>query len=297
MNDVVYIDRKTREKHVEKVYHQKSLHFLYENNPLSRFLLFIVAKNPLFSKLFGWLQNLSCSKKKIAPFIEKYGVDKTEFLKNVEDFRSFNDFFCRKLKTEARPIANGAIIPADGRFLFYQNIDTCDGFVVKGKKFTISQLLNNERLAKKYAQGSMVIGRLCPSDYHRFHFPDSCIPGKAHLINGPLYSVNPVAVKQNIELLAENKRMITELKTDHFGNVLHIEIGATCVGSIHQTYVPQKYYKKGEEKGFFSFGGSSIILLFEQNQIQFDSDLLSASSQHIEILCHMGQSMGNKKGS
>jgi phosphatidylserine decarboxylase len=186
-------------------------------------------------------------------------------------------------------MAEGVIIPADGRYLFYQNMADCDGFIVKGKKFFLEKLLGSASLAQTYARGSMAIARLCPSDYHRFHFPVRCTPSAAQLINGPLFSVNPISLRQNIERLTENKRMITRLATEQEGEILFIEIGATNVGSIHQVYSAGKTYEKGEEKGFFYFGGSSIILLFEENRVRFAEDLVKNSMAHIETLCLFGQ--------
>jgi phosphatidylserine decarboxylase len=285
---IYFIDRRSGEKKEEKIYFESSLLFLY-NSPVGKLLALLIAHLPFFSKLSGWWQRLPFTKKKIAPFIEKYAIDPLEFEKPPDQYFSFDAFFTRKLKKEARPFAQKAMIPADGRYLLYQNIATCNGFIVKGKKFSLDKLLGNVTLAKNYAFGSMAIARLAPSDYHRFHFPINCTPNEAHLINGPLYSVNPIAVKQNIDLLAENKRMITQLISQNYGNVLFIEIGATNVGSIHQTYLPNRPYNKGDEKGYFSFGGSSIILLFEAGRIQFAKDLIVNSSQHIETLCLLGQ--------
>lgn len=250
-----------------------------------------LARLPFFSKFFGWWQRLPFTKKKIIPFIYKYEVDSSEFAHTPDLYCSFDAFFTRKLKENIRVLAEGVIAPADGRYLFYQNISICDGFVVKGKKFSLEKLLGSSSLASQYAHGSMAIARLCPSDYHRFHFPIDCTPSVSQVINGPLFSVNPIAVKQNIHLLTENKRVITALETKEHGIVLFIEIGATNVGSIQQTFSPQKFYKKGEEKGFFSFGGSSIILLFEEGKIQFAKDLLLNSMHHIETLCLFGQSL------
>ena len=138
----------------------------------------------------------------------------------------------------------------------------------------------------------MVMARLAPADYHRFHFPCNCTPSKAHLITGPLYSVNPIALRKNIEYLTENKRMITELKTHLFGTILAIEVGATFVGSIVQTFEPEKHYAKGDEKGYFEFGGSCILLLFEPARIQLDQDLIENTHQGLETLGQMGQSLG-----
>jgi phosphatidylserine decarboxylase len=213
----------------------------------------------------------------------------------VESFNSFNDFFIRKLKPEARPIAEGdliSILPADARYLFYQDLSQLDGFLVKGQRFCLKELLQDEALAGRYEGGSMVLARLCPTDYHRFHFPVDCIPGEPKLINGYLYSVNPIALKQNIDIFTMNKRVVTELETQHFGTIQFIEVGATNVGSINQTFTPHSPCYKGSEKGYFSFGASSLVLLFEPGCIVFDNDLIEATLHNIEMLGLMGQSMG-----
>lgn len=213
----------------------------------------------------------------------------------MESFGSFNDFFIRTLKPSARPIDEDldvAILPADARYRVFSNIHSADGYWVKGKKFSLEKLIGDDTLAHKYLFGSMVFARLCPVDYHRFHFPFNCVPNKARLINGPLFSVNPIALKRNINIVTENKRMITELQTKNFGTVLYIEVGATYVGSIRQTYTPNQHYAKGDEKGYFEFGGSMLILLFPPFHIQFDQDLVNASERGIEVKGLLGQSLG-----
>lgn len=294
---IFYLDRATGEKKIEKVYRGWVLSLVYENNFLSRFLyhyfLPLLTKFPFFSRLYGYLQKSKRSARKIAPFIKNYGVDTSEFL-NFH-FDSFNDFFIRKLKPEARPLSTApAIIPADGRYFFYQNIDLAKEWTVKGKKFDLSKLLQSQSLAEQFAEGSLVIARLCPSDYHRFHFPCDCTPGKTKLINGWLYSVNPIALKRNLDTFMENKRTLCLLQTQDFHEVAYLEIGATNVGAIQQTYSPGLNYSKGAEKGYFEFGGSALVLLFKKNTIQLDIDLLRASQQGIEIKCLIGQSMGKK---
>lgn len=296
---IVYIDRITKKREIEQVYGAQALQFLYGDRFFSKTigkpLLKLISRAPLFSKLFGFWQNQPWTRKNILPFIKKYGVDSSEFLEPVDSFASFNAFFIRKLKPESRPIASGdqiAIIPADGRYLFYQNIELADGFVVKGQKFNIGTLLGDKTLAANYAHGAMVIARLCPTDYHRFHFPVDCIPSETRLINGCLYSVNPIALKQNVQIFTQNKRCITTLETENFGKVLFIEVGATSVGSMIQTYKPYQNQPKGSEKGYFSFGASSLIVLFEPNKIIFDEDLLEATRQGLEIKCLLGQRLG-----
>ena len=300
MTEIIVLDRVSKKKIKEDVYGEgflktfygegKKAHFLY------RFCLPLLVAYPLFSKIYGFIQKSSISKGKVKPFIKKFNVKTEGFLLPVESFTSFNDFFIRKLKPEARPIASRereAILPADGRYLVYPNIEEADGFIVKGKKFTLEDLLGSKDLAESYQKGIMVIARLCPTDYHRFHFPCHCTPSEPLLIEGPLYSVNPLALRKRIEILAENKRQITILHTKYFGKVIFIEVGATCVGAIHQTYTPGTSCKKGDEKGYFSFGGSSLVLLFEPGTMELDQDLVEASKEKIEVLGLMGQTLGH----
>lgn len=295
MNEIDYIDRKTGEKKREKIYGHFFIKLLYGEGFFSSVLVRTVAHLPLFSKFYGWMQRRSASRRKVRPFIEEFSVDASEFLEPVDAFQSFNDFFIRRLKPKARPLDlrdDVVILPTDARYLVFPDIAAADGFWVKGKKFSLDALLQDAQLAERYRRGALVMARLCPVDYHRFHFPCQCIPSPARLINGPLYSVSPIALKKNIDYLSENKRMITTLQTKRCGTLLFIEVGATHVGSIHQTYTPDRSCAKGEEKGYFSFGGSCILLLFEPETIQFDSDLIRNSEAKTETLGLLGQSLG-----
>lgn len=295
MINIYFIDRKSKKKIREAIPGKSSIQFLYSNSTLAKWLRPLICHFPLFSTLYSYFQKTKSSQKKIRPFIKKYAIDTSEFLDPVESYSSFNDFFIRKLKPSARPITSGndtAILPADGRYLAFHNFHQEKGIVVKGEKFSLKTLIDDEKLAHKYQEGSLLIARLAPVDYHRFHFPCNCNPSKARLINGPLYSVNPLALNYNIRILSENKRMITHLQTHLFGTILFIEVGATNVGTIHQNYQPEKHYAKGDEKGYFSFGGSCILLFFEPNRIQFDSDLLENTRSGIETYAHMGESLG-----
>jgi len=298
MGEIVYRERESGELKKEKVYGKFFLESIYGSSLISRIFallaLPLIANVPFFSKLYGKKQKSSKSRAKIRPFVVAYAVDASEFASPLESFQSFNDFFIRKLKPEARSIAKGdhvAILPADGRYLVFPDVSAIEGFYVKDKKFDLHRLLQDETLSNRYKHGSMVIARLCPTDYHRFHFPCDCTPSKAKLINGPLYSVNPIALKQHINILSENKRMLTHLQTKHFGEILYIEVGATFVGAIKQTYLPQTSCNKGAEKGYFEFGGSCLILLFEPNSITFDQDLLDASLEYIETKGKFGMSL------
>lgn len=290
-------DREKKKKIAEKVYFESALKFLYSENIISKGFLFLFTRFSFLSKFYGFINSKKPSKYKIKPFIKHFHIDAREFSKKTKDFKSFNDFFIRKLKKDARPIdltEDTLIFPCDGRFLAYSNISDLDNFSIKNQKFNLREFLKDEKLTKKYSTGSMLLCRLAPDDYHRFHFPVDCTPVGAKLINGHLYSVNPIALKKNIKILSENKRMITLLQTEKFSDILYIEIGATNVGTINQTFFPNTEYKKGEEKGYFSLGGSSIILLFEKNKIKFDEDLIEMTKQNIETKAKFGMSFAKK---
>jgi phosphatidylserine decarboxylase len=299
MTEITFVDRATKKLNQEKVYGAFFLDLLYGDSTFakffSNFFRSLTAKWKWTSHFYGWLQKTRLSRYKIVPFIKKFGVDETEFLDPVDSFKCFNDFFIRKLKPSARPITQGhdvAIIPADGRVLVFQNIEKCEGFFIKGVKFSLREFLLNDELSSHYANGSMAIIRLAPCDYHRFHFPFNCLPQPPELIDGTLYSVNPMALKKDISILTRNKRERTALNSKFFGHVQYVEIGATHVGTIHQTFIASELYAKGDEKGYFSFGGSCIVLLFEPGRIQFDQDLLESSQKNIETRCLMGQTLG-----
>ena len=291
---IEYVDRKSGAVLEEKVYGQRSLSFLYGNSWLSFLLVTFISKVPLFSKVYGFLQKMAWSKRKVAPFIEAYGVDTTEFEKTT--FDSFNDFFIRKLKAGKRPIVTDpkkAVLPADGRYLVFPDLSKVGHFYVKGQKFDLPTFFQSGAYGRRFADGAMMIVRLCPTDYHRFHFICDGVPQKAKAIKGDYYSVNPIALRKNLAILWENKRVITDFDTREFGKVLYVEVGATCVGTIHQTYPIGENVKKGDEKGYFSFGGSCIVILFEKGKITFDEDLIKNSEKGLETKANFGQTLGS----
>jgi phosphatidylserine decarboxylase len=290
---IEFFNRYTRRSERETVYGDAWLRWTY-GNPLGRLALELVAKRALFSRWYGWRMNRPSSRVRVAPFIKQYGVDTSEFADPPESFRTFNEFFVRRLKPDARPIdadADSVVFPADGRHLGFQDVSQTDGVFVKGQRFDLPALLGDTNLAARYSQGTLVASRLCPVDYHRFHFPAAGTPGEPRLINGPLYSVNPIALRRRLAYLWENRRVITTLDTERFGQVLLLEIGATNVGSIVQTFAPGRAVKKGVEKGCFEFGGSSTITLFEPGRVKLADDLLEQTGQCRELYARMGDRM------
>ena len=294
-----YLDRITGRVEKEEIYGEDTLRWLLREGRFFELLRSCAFGSTLPSRLYGLWQKMPWTRRRIRPFVERFDLDPSEFLKPLEAFSSFDDFFTRRLKEGARPIdpeRNGACIPADGRYLVYSDLLQLGKFPVKGELFDLKRLLRDRQLAQKYASGSLVIGRLCPIDYHRFHFPCACLPSESRPIQGPLWPVNPLALRKRPSILVENKRVFTLLETELFGEILYIEVGAVCVGSIHQTYLPQKAQAKGAEKGYFSFGGSTLLLLFKKNRIRFERDLLEASKRGLEMRCLLGQPMGVSTG-
>ncbi|WP_414662719.1 archaetidylserine decarboxylase [Horticoccus sp. 23ND18S-11] len=279
---------------VERVLGERWMRLAYDN-PAGRFVVWLLTRRAFFSRWYGHKMRKPESALRILPFIAKYDIDADEFAKSPFDYKNFNEFFFRALKPHARPIAAGdavAVFPADGRHLVFPNVDTADGFYVKGSKFSLAELLGDDALAAKFAGGSMLISRLCPVDYHRFHFPVGGTAGDSRLINGWLYSVSPIALRHRLRYLIENKRVVTLIETPRAGTVIMVEVGATNVGSIQQSYVPGRPVQKGEEKGLFAFGGSCVITIFAAGRIRFDADLVEQSRNHVETYARMGDRLG-----
>jgi phosphatidylserine decarboxylase len=288
---ITFFNRHTGNLETEAVYGEAFLRFVYETG-MGAVPLHALVKRGFFSRWYGWRMDQASSRSRIPAFIERYGVNPMEFEKSAGEFQSFNDFFSRKLNASARPISqeSGVVVfPADGRHLAIPDASEGGDFFVKGVPFDVAALLGDAQLAARFAKGSVLISRLCPVDYHRFHFPCAGVPGPARLINGPLYSVSPIALKRRPTVLWENKRLVTVLETESMGTVLLLEIGATCVGSVTQTYVSGKSVEKGDEKGYFSFGGSSTITLFEPGRLRFSEDLLHHSAEGRELYARMGE--------
>lgn len=289
-----FFHRYTGQIETEEIFGEGWLRFAYEN-PAGRFFVWLVARRVFFSQWYGRRMNKPESAQRVLPFIARYNLDIEEFAKSPFDFKTFNDFFYRALKPGARPVAPGehvAVLPADGRHLVFPSVEAAEGFYVKGWKFTLPDLLADEALAAKFAGGAMVISRLCPVDYHRFHFPVAGTPGEARRVPGWLYSVSPVALRRRVRYLVENQREVTVVENPVFGPVVMVEVGATNVGSIIQDFVPGRAVAKGAEKGMFAFGGSCVITVFRRGAIRFDADLVTHSAEQREVYARMGDRLG-----
>lgn len=292
VKDILYINRSTGKKEQELVPGGKTMFFLYSKKPMGKLNLYLLFKRKYLSQFGGLMMNWTYSKRKIAPFVEEHEMDMNDYIIPVEGYKNFNQFFYRKLQPHARIIQDGLVSSADGKLVAFQTIDACTEFYVKDCSFNLATFLNDEVLAKKYKNGGMCIIRLAPADYHRFHFPADGIPNETKKISGFYYSVSPMALQKNMRIFLQNKREYCTLKTKEFGDVLMCDVGATLTGSIIQTYASNQPVKKGDEKGHFAFGGSTVVLLFEKGKVKFDDDLIENTQNGFETSIKMGEKIG-----
>ena len=293
---IEYINRQTGEKEKEIIAGEKLLDWAYGKKSGSCFME-LLGKHKVLSWLYGTIQKSPFTKVKIKPFIDQLRINMDEaLLETPEEYASFNEFFKRNLKPASRMIdqnSTSVVSPADGRILVYPIIKNGQLIQVKGKTSSISAILGSDELANFFVGGSAVIIRLAPPDYHRFHFPVDGIPEKSSLIKGDYYSVNPLALRKVDNVYSQNKRMVTIVHSFRLGKVGMVEVGATLVGSIVQTYRPGAPVSKGTEKGYFQFGGSTVIVFFRPGALRWHSDLIDNTENGFETLVQMGESIAD----
>lgn len=265
--------------------------FLYRNK-LGRLLLKIISL-PIISKIAGWFMDRKISAIAIKRFIKKNNIDVSIY--EEKKYTSYNDFFTRKIKNKCRKIdmnPKSLISPCDSKLSAYE-INEKNVFKIKDSYYKVEDLLKDEKLAKKYQDGYCLIFRLCVDDYHRYCYIDNGKKNKNKFINGVLYTVRPI-VLENYNIYKENSREYTTLKTENFGDVIQVEVGATIVGRIknhHEEY----NFTKGEEKGMFEFGGSTIVLLIEKNKVEIDKEIIDNTKQGYETVVKYGEKIGHKR--
>ena len=293
-----FYNRYTQATETEQVYGEKWLRWTYET-VAGRLAVGALIKRTVFSRWYGWRMDRPASSQKVRPFIDDYKLNAAEFARAPDEFKTFNEFFYRGLKASARPVAPGedvAVFAADGRHLAFPDVDAAEGFYIKGMKFTFAELFGDAALAEEFVGGAMVISRLCPVDYHRFHFPVAGVPGAPKLIDGCLFSVSPIALRRSVRYLVQNKRALTLIEGTRFGRVAMFEVGATCVGTIINRFAAGQPVSKGAEKGYFAFGGSCVITVFQKGRIRFEDDVVSQSARQIETYARMGDRLGVATG-
>jgi len=291
--NLTYVDRASGDLLVERVFAAGFLHWSY-NSRLGRALTRLVLAQRVVSRFCGWLARCAWSRHLIAPFEKSMRVESSGN-GHQPAYTCFNDFFVRELDGSLRMNAAGPSIclsPVEGKVLVLRDVEPRETFRVKRSIFNLEHLLADRRLSERFAGGTVVICRLALSDYHHFHFPVAGRPGPAVAIPGKLYAGGAYAKNWLTSFYAENFRMVTLIDSDLFGTLAQVEIGAFTVGSIRQCFVPGRYVERGERKGYFELGGSTVVLVFGAGVLEIDKDLRRYSSQEIETRVRVGESIG-----
>lgn len=289
-------NRKTKKIEFEDAYKSGGLKFLYRTS-VGKAITSSLLVHRRISKLYGRYMSSNKSTKKIKEFIEHYNINTDEIKRPLNSFVSFNDFFIRELTDNARPIdhtPHHLISPADSR-LFIFDLAGHPKLPVKGYWYHIEDLVKDAKIAEDYKDGWCFIYRLAPNDYHRYAYLDNGHQDKVIQLNGVLHSVNPIALKATKNIMAKNYRELTLLHTENFGTVVHIEVGALFVGKIVNRTNGACTFKRGEEKGWFEFGGSTVIQLFKKDAIIPDQEILDYSAKGVETIVSLGEKTGIAK--
>lgn len=261
-----------------------AMRFAYEN-PIGRMLTKAILCRSFVSNLYGAWQRSRLSKGKVKKFIAQYQISLDDCTK--QDFSNFNDFFTRQRKSYVNQTAEHEVPAIADSKLTALPIDENRLFTVKGVPYTAAELLESEALAAEYAGGTCLIFRLSPDDYHRYVYPDEGVQEKTVGIKGVLHTVNPIGA--SLGVYRRNARRYTVLHTAHFGDVIQMEVGALLVGRICNHRETAGSFAKLQEKGYFEYGGSTVILLLKKNAVTMDTDILQYSAQGIETEVKIGE--------
>jgi phosphatidylserine decarboxylase len=240
----------------------------------------------------AWM-NSRLSKPMIKRFVKKNGINLEDFYS--DNFRCFNDCFTRKIKEDRRPIdmdAQAFISPCDALLSAY-TVDENTRLKIKGSIYSVSDLFESCELADKYTGGTCLVFRLCVTHYHRYIYLDNCTKEENHFIKGKLHTVRPIALEA-LPVFKRNCREYTVMHTENFGDITQMEVGAMMVGKIlnhHQ----EGEHKRGEEKGMFLYGGSTVVVFIEKDKVEIDPVYFEATERDEETEVVMGQKLGNKK--
>lgn len=269
----------------------KLLGLLYGTAP-GRAALRLLTK-PVVSKAAGYALEHPLSTIAIPPFVLKKHIRMSDFAEM--HYRSFNAFFTRPIKPSARPVDRAPevlISPCDAK-LTVVPVDEQTHFTIKGADYSLAALVGCKKLAARYRGGYVLIFRLTPDDYHRYCYPDDCAVGKTRCISGELHTVNPVAAAHDVKVYHRNTRTVTMLDTAHFGKLLQIEVGAMFVGKIVNHPHGSKV-ARGIEKGYFEFGGSTVVLVIPPDTVEIDAQIMENSRSGAETVVKYGTGIGRK---
>lgn len=264
-----------------------AMHFVYET-ACGRLLAKGILCRHFISKLYGAWQSSALSRRKARRFMQRYAIDVSDCTQQT--FPNFNAFFTRQRRQYTDRTRTGELPAVADSKLTALSVDAQTRFCVKDVPYTLAELLENDMLAEQYAGGMCLIFRLSPEDYHRYVYPDNGTQEQTVAIPGVLHSVNPIAGSQRV--YRRNARRYTVLHTEQFGDVIEMEVGALLVGKICNHREAPCGFSKLQEKGYFAYGGSTVIVLLQAGRVAVDTDILNYSAQGIECRVRLGEKIG-----
>ena len=282
-----YRDRDGKE-YIVDTSQDRFLKWLY-NTKSGRRLLKVMISDKV-TGFIEWYMNTRISTLKIDGFVKKNGIRMSDYKKKF--YKNYNEFFTRKIKKDRRPInmdRNVLVSPSDGKVTIYP---VSDRLVVNIKNidYSVKSLLLDRELAEEYEGGWLYVIRLTVDNYHRYCYPDSGYQHENYFIPGVFHTVNPVAL-ENTSVFAQNSRAYTVIDTDNFGRIIQMEVGAMGVGRI-VNHAENCFVEKGQEKGYFEFGGSTICLFVKGDRVSPDEDIIRNTEENYETLVKMGEKIG-----
>lgn len=283
-------DREKKEYYIEEQYGEEKLNFLY-HTIIGRLLLKIFIVNKSYSRLNAKFENRKSSIKKIEPFIKKYKIEMQDY--EEKEYTSFNDFFTRSLKNGKRKIdlnRESLIAPADSKLLVYDITEEAR-IKIKDSIYSVEELLQNKKLSEKYKNGICLVYRLSVDDYHRYCYIDNGKNIDKMNIDGKLHTVS--SISNQYKIYKENQREYHVQLTENMGEIIYMEVGALQVGKIINA--PIIDFQKGQEKGYFEYGGSTIVILIQENRVEMDHDILEMSQKNMETKVKYGEKVGTIK--
>jgi phosphatidylserine decarboxylase len=293
VESIRYQDRASGEWREEQVFGERELTLFY-GSPLGKALTQRILTWAPLSEVYGLFKRLPGSRAGVRDFVERLGIDASEAELPLDAYPSLDAFFARRLRPEARPPdpdPAAFLSPCDARTLAFARWPTQRPLEIKRSRVTLPELVNEDPvLCQRFSGGGVLISRLAPADYHRFHFPAQGWASPARAFPGRLHSVHPIALEAGAPSL-RNKRSLTVLETAKFGVLALIEVGALVVGTIVQTFAPG-WVERGAEKGTFRFGGSTVVVLSEPGRVRWDQDLLDATAAGHETLVRVRTRVG-----
>lgn len=267
----------------------KIIQFLYRNPVGQQLIKLLIC--PCISKAAGRLLSTRLSAVLVRRFVRRNRLDMSDYPKRT--YRSFNDFFTRQIRPERRPIDRAPehlIAPCDGK-LTAALITEEAHVTIKGVTYTLEGLLQDRELAARYRGGWLLLFRLSVDDYHRYCYVADGYQSDEIRIPGVFHTVSPHAAGRRA-IYRENTREYALLETAEFGTILQMEVGALLVGKINNFH-EQESVRRGQEKGMFQFGGSTVVLLLERGRLVPDADIRRNSAAGEETVVKMGEKIGD----